>query len=386
MFYKVARIGRKKCIKMVDLLLFLRYAEVLDVSIHFMAMLLCCVPGERRKRPAIILEQVVMQQDRTWRDLLAEIIHSAHEKQRIATALGVNQVTLSRWANNQSRPRPQHHRKLLDAIPADRRQEFTELFTAEFPVRREDPAAEQDEEPVDEIPSAFYGRVFSAYTSTPRELRMTSILSLILQQMLSHLDVDREGIAVSVALCTTPSAGQPVLTLHEVTGRGTAPFSSHLNMQTYFLGVGTLAGFAVTYSRQHVIQNLREDTGFVHFLKTDFEESAMVYPIMFENGIAGCSIVSSTRRDFFTAIKQRLVQDYTNLMALALSPGHFYSSSQIRLRLLPPPEIQHRYFANFSQRLIANISRLSRQGVTRAEAETITLREIEEEILRQTEF
>src|SRR5690348_11138588 len=312
---------------MVDLLLFLRYAEVLDVSIHFMAMLLSCIPGERGKRPAIILEQVVMQQDKTWRDLLAEIIHSAHEKQRIAAALGINPVTLSRWATNQSRPRPQHHKKLLDAIPAERRQEFAELFAAEFPVKREDAAAEQSEEPVDEIPSAFYSRVFSAYTSTPRELRMSSILSLILQQMLSHLDVDGEGLAISIALCTAPSLGQPVLTLHESMGRGSQPFSSHLNMQTYFLGINTLAGFAVTNSRQHVIQNLREDTGFVHFLKTNYEESAMVYPIMFENGIAGCSIISSTRLNFFTDIKRRLVQDYTNLMALALSPGHFYSRS-----------------------------------------------------------
>ena len=327
-------------------------------------------------------EQAVMLQGRTWRDLLAEIIHNPHEKQRMAAALGVNQVTLSRWANNQSRPRPQHQRKLLDAIPVERKQEFAELFAAEFPATREVPV----EEPAEEIPSAFYGRVFSAYTSTPRELRMTSILSLILQQMLSHLDVDRDGLLISVALCTTPSPGQPVRTLHEFTGRGTPPFSTHLNMQTYFLGIGSMAAFAVAYSRQLVVQNLREEKGFAHFLRTDFEESAMVYPIMFENGIAGCSIVSSTRLNFFTPVKRRLVQDYTNLMALALNPGHFYQSSQISLRLLPPPEKQRKYFANFSQRLIATIARPGGQGVTRAEAEAITLREIEEEILQQSEF
>ena len=327
-----------------------------------------------------------MLQGRTWRDLLAEIIHNPHEKQRMAAALGINQVTLSRWANNQSRPRPQHHRKLLDAIPAERRQEFAELFAAEFPAAPGATVEEQGEEPLEEIPSAFYGRVFSAYTSTPRDLRMTSILSLILQQMLSHLDIDREGLSISVALCTTPSPGQPVRTLHEVMGRGTSPFGSHLNMQTYFLGVGTMAAFAVTYSRQLVIQNLREDKGFAHFLRTDFEESAVACPIMFENGIAGCSIVSSTRLNFFTPVKQRLVQDYTNLMALAFSPGNFYESSQISLRLLPPPEKQQKYFAGFSQRLIATIARPGGHGVTRAEAETITLREIEEEILSQQEF
>jgi hypothetical protein len=327
-----------------------------------------------------------MLQARTWRDLLAEIIHDTHEKQRIAAALGVNQVTLSRWANNLSRPRFQHHKKLLDAIPARHKQEFAELLAVEFPASREPIFNEQSEETIDEIPSAFYARIFSAYTSIPHELRIASILSLILQQMLSYLDIDQEGISISVALCTTPMAGQPVRTLHEFMGRGTPPFKSHLEMQTFFLGIGTMAGFVVTHSRQLVIQNLREEKGFAHSLKTDFEESAMVYPIMFENGIAGCSIVSSTRLDFFTTARQRLVQDYTNLMALALSPGHFYKSSQVNLRVLPDPEKQRKFFANFSQRLIATIGRLAGQGFSRAEAEALTLREIEEEILRQNEF
>lgn len=323
---------------------------------------------------------------RTWRDLLAEIIHDTHEKQRMAAALGVNQVTLSRWANNLSRPRSQHHKKLLDAIPDRHKQEFTELFAVEFPVSREPIINEQSEETVEEIPSAFYARIFSAYTNTPHELRITSILSLILQQMLSHLDVDQEGISIAVALCTAPPDDQPVRTLHEFTGRGTPPFKSHLEMQPFFLGIGTMAGFAVTHSRQLVIQNLREDKGFAHFLRTDFEESAMVYPIMFENGIAGCSIVSSTRLDFFTAARQRLVQDYTNLMALALSLDHFYKSSQVNLRVLPEPEKQYRYFTIYSQRLVATIGRLAGQGFSRAEVEAITLRKIEEEILHQNEF
>ena len=327
-----------------------------------------------------------MLQARTWRDLLAEIIHDTHEKQRIAAALGVNQVTLSRWANNLSRPRFQHHKKLLDAIPARHKQEFAELLAVEFPASREPIFNEQSEETIDEIPSAFYARIFSAYTSIPHELRIASILSLILQQMLSYLDIDQEGISISVALCTTPLAGQPVRSLHEFMGRGTPPFKSHLEMQTFFLGIGTMAGFVVTHSRQLVIQNLREEKGFAHSLKTDFEESAMAYPIMFENGIAGCSIVSSTRLDFFTTARQRLVQDYTNLMALALSPGHFNKSSQVDLRVLPDPAKQRKFFANFWQRLIATIGRLAGQGFSRAEAEALTLREIEEEILRQNEF
>ena len=328
-----------------------------------------------------------MQEARTWRDLLAEIIHNPHEKQRIAAELGVNQVTPSRWANNSSQPRPQHHKKLLDAIPTSYKQEFANLFAVDYPASREPIEDEQSEEPVEDIPSPFYSRIFSAYTSTAHELRITSILSLILQQMLSHLDTDQEGISVSVALCTTPpDERQPVRSLHEFTGRGTSPFKSHLEMQPYFLGVGTMAAFAVTHGRQLVIQNLREEKSFVHALKTDYEESAMVSPIMFENGIAGCSIVSSTRRDFFTLIRQRLVRDYTNLMSLALSASHFYKPTRVALRALPDLELQYKFFEHFSQRLVATISRVAGQGITRAEAESIALREVEEEILSRNDF
>ncbi|HKV58637.1 MAG TPA: hypothetical protein VJO32_10150 [Ktedonobacteraceae bacterium] len=327
-----------------------------------------------------------MQEGRTWRDLLAEIIRDPREKQRIAAALDVNPVTPSRWANGLSRPHAQHHKKLIEAIPARHRQEFAELFAVDYPTSREPIINEPGEEPVNEIPSTFYARIFSAYTSTPHELRITSILSLILQQMLSHLDIDQEGISISVALCTAPPEGEVVRSLHEFAGRGTAPFDSHLEMQPFFLGIGTMAGDVVTHGRQLVIQNLREEKGFALSLRTDFEESAMVYPITFENGIAGCSIVSSTRLDFFTPVRQRLVQDYTNLMALALSLYHFYKSSQVQLRVLPDPQKQREFFANFSQRLVATIVRLSGQGITRADAEAITLREIEEEILSQSDL
>lgn len=323
-----------------------------------------------------------MQQARSWRDVLAEIIKDAHEKQRMTQVLGVNQMTLIRWATNQSRPRYQHHKKLLDAIPAQFKQEFSVLFAEEFPESREQ-SSEQDEEPVEEIPSAFYARIFSAYTSAPRSLRSTSILALILQQMLSHLDTDQEGLSVSVAVCTAPQAGQPVRTLRETTGRGTPPFKSSQDLAPYFLGADSLAGYVVTHCRKMVIQNLKEDEGFAPYLRTDWEESAMGYPILFENRIAGCSLVASTRVNFFSPARQRLIQDYTNLMVMAADADDFYEQSDIELRLLPSPEEQKPYFAHFQQRVMVAITRLVAKGTTRRAAEEIAFREVEEEILQK---
>ncbi|GAC1567921.1 MAG: hypothetical protein NVS3B14_15440 [Ktedonobacteraceae bacterium] len=324
-----------------------------------------------------------MQQSRSWRDMLAEVIRDAHEKQHMAQALGVNQMTLVRWASNQSKPRYQHHKKLLDAFPAQHKQEFSVLFAEEFPESRE-PLSEQSEEPVEEIPSAFYARIFSAYTHSPRELRTSSLFSLVLQQMLSHFDTDQEGLSISVVLCTFPFPGQPVRSLHEHTGRGTSPFKSHAGLQPYFLGAESMAGFAVTHCRELINQNLREGAGYTPFLRTEWEESAMAYPILFENRIAGCSLVASTRVNFFTPTRQRLVQEYTNLMVLALDREDFYKPSDVALRVLPSQAEQQPFFARFQQRTIDTMTRLSaagNEGITRAAAEAIALREVEEEIL-----
>ena len=40
-----------------------------------------------------------------WREVLGQIIEDARERQRIASALGINPITLDRWANHTSKPR-----------------------------------------------------------------------------------------------------------------------------------------------------------------------------------------------------------------------------------------------------------------------------------------
>ena len=47
----------------------------------------------------------------SWRDLLKVIINDTHEKQRIASELGLNPVTLVRWTTQDIDPRPQNLRR-----------------------------------------------------------------------------------------------------------------------------------------------------------------------------------------------------------------------------------------------------------------------------------
>ena len=54
-----------------------------------------------------------MDRSTSWRELLGKIISDVHERQRIATTLGINPATLTRWAANETNPRPQNLRELL---------------------------------------------------------------------------------------------------------------------------------------------------------------------------------------------------------------------------------------------------------------------------------
>ncbi len=69
-----------------------------------------------------------MKEAQSWNELLAGIIRIPEERQRLAEALGVNQVTLTRWANGLAIPRVQHRRRLIDLVPAEYRESLKPNF------------------------------------------------------------------------------------------------------------------------------------------------------------------------------------------------------------------------------------------------------------------
>lgn len=323
-----------------------------------------------------------MQQPNSWRDLLKEVIENIVERQRIASALGVNPITLVRWADKQARPRLHYRQKLIDAMPAQIRQEFAASLAKEFPEDMQ-PATAGEEEPVPEIPSAFYARAFSAYTSTPHSLRSSSVFSIISQQMLAHLDAEQEGLFTSVIRCTRPAPGRAVRSLQEIIGRGTPPFKLYQEMQPMFLGIESLAGAAIMQFSKQINQNLKEDS-FRPALRTEFEESAMACPLTFEGRIAGCLLVSSTQLNYFTARRQQLVQDYTNLLILALRQEDFYDHSNIALVVMPPLQEQQPVFERFRALVVEVLNRPDNANISKSEAESIALQEIEEAIIQRS--
>src|SRR5579864_5095707 len=95
-----------------------------------------------------------------WRKLLENIIADAQERQRIANELGVNPVTLIRWARGETNPRQENLQRLLKALPAQQ-QTLTRLLTEEFPAF-DMPANEDWSE---HIPAEIYSRILNTYTN-----------------------------------------------------------------------------------------------------------------------------------------------------------------------------------------------------------------------------
>src|SRR5712692_3598287 len=132
----------------------------------------------------------------SWRELLGTIISNATEKERLANALGVRTVTLTRWVSGESVPRPQNIQQLLNALPQYRKV-LHELILQEFPM-----FAAASKDVVTDIPSVipleFYIRIVNTCAMTPRKQRFWSISTLILQQALGQLDPNRFGMAITI--------------------------------------------------------------------------------------------------------------------------------------------------------------------------------------------
>jgi len=317
----------------------------------------------------------------TWREFLGKIIKDPVEKQRIANELHVSIITLTRWVNNESRPRPHNLGMLIKALPNYRTQlvemiaeEFDEFATAPINI---------DNKP-EEIPASFYVRVFHANSELPLSLHSWSIADLILRQALEQLDPDRKGMAFIVAKCMPPTDDHIIHSLREIIGRGTRPWKRELEQNAILLGAESMAGYVVTTGRSITSQNLKEEKGIYPVHKAEWEVSATVHPIMRGGHIAGCLIASSTQPDYFLPSRTVLVQNYADLLVLTFEPKDFYDLECIRFGVLPRYDIQQSYLANFQDRVAQlMIDSLRKQRpLSRMEAEQIMWQRVENELLQ----
>jgi hypothetical protein len=331
----------------------------------------------------LLMDEKFMQYEaQSWRELLGHIISDPQEKQRLIDELDVSSITLTRWVNGETEPRPHNIRHLLSILS-----EYRDLFL--HLLNKEDwfhtVALSTTDLFITSIPSEFYTRILLTRATTMEHVRNWSLCQLILQHALQQLDPEYEGIALWVVLCMPLSGlSHKVRSLRETIGMGTPPWNNHLEQMGMFLGAESLAGNVVTLCRPAIIQNLDEEHNLIPTTKTEFEKSSAIYPILFGGRISGVFMVSSTQINSFLSLSRTtLIQQYADLLALAFEPEDFFAPEQVALGVMPSHEEQKKHFAHFRQ-LVTETLRLSasqHQPLTPIEADLLVWQKLEEKLL-----
>jgi transcriptional regulator with XRE-family HTH domain len=320
-------------------------------------------------------ERKPMQKPQSWREVLGNIIAEPQERYRIAKVLGISPVTLTRWVNGESNPRPHNLRGLLLALPTYRSQ-LALLIEKEF----DGISIPTDEELTAElttIPAEFYKQIHHTLPYLPDLLRFSTLGDLILQQALDQLDTNLQGMAISVACCMPPSLGGKVRSLRVRIGRGTPPWSHDLAQQAILLGAESLAGHVVSSGHMEINQQLGSRFNAAPGYQDSWEESAVAAPIMMGGKIAGSLLVSSARSGYFQVVHRSLVESYAELLALAFDPADFYEPELIELWPVPAPDEQKKRFTGFQQR-VAQV--MIQQRLKVVQAEMVVWQQIERDL------
>ena len=292
-----------------------------------------------------------MQEHSSWRILLGQLIHDPQERNRIANELGINPATLVRWAHNETNPRPQNLTQLLKVVASANRQKLQESIAEEFPEFGIKINEDIVEDTSIEIPSTTYSSVLHTYVTTPKRQRFWLVSNLILQEALRQLDPNLLGMTISIAQCVKPRDGNKVRSLREHVGRGTHPWRATMRHEVAYLGIESLAGYALSSANLLSIQDRSDKPMFYPARWLDWEESSAVCPIMREGRFAGSLIVSSTQPGYFLSYRETLIKNYAELLVLAFEPEDFYELSDIQLALMPEFEVQEQYFQTIRQRV-----------------------------------
>jgi len=321
-----------------------------------------------------------MQESPTWRTVLADILKRPGERQRIAGALGINQLTLKRWVQNQTDPRPRYLQQLLTLIP-EQQTVLRSLLEQEFSEIRL--SAGVAEEGLQEIASPFYAEMLQMLATLPPEQHPWSIRKRILQQAFDHLDPSGRSLWMTLARCVPPSTAHKMRSMQVMMGVGQPPWGGDLNQQTVFFGAESIAGRVASTGQPVIIENLQE-TRLMAPPNMPRLGSLSVYPLQRAGRIAGTFSIMRSEPGNFLMSCQTLIQQYSNLVALTFALEGCYALQDIELYVMPLPPLQVPYLASFRQRVLEVMreANITQQPITNEQAEQAVWHHIEDELAR----
>lgn len=253
----------------------------------------------------------------SWRDILIEICDSPQKKQDIAERVGsVSVRTIDRWLSGTHKPQKDETVRKLAEISDEMRAALEQEFPEAFQMTR---ALLSRVEGIG-VPAEFYHRTLLAYAYVPRMSRRWTIFRLVANQMIQHLDPNRAGL---VLLYCDPHSQTP---FEEGIGN---TYWSLRQLQESPVKVTSEADSwlvqAVTTGRPFFIQSCASSARFppTFLLKRDIIQSMGFVPLHRSGVFGGGVLLCSCEEDFFTPLRQTLIEEYCCLLSLMLSGSDF---------------------------------------------------------------
>lgn len=323
---------------------------------------------------------MITQETRSWQAVLQGIIAVPKERQRLANELGINTITLTRWAKQDSHPQRSYLARLVKVVHPHQRAELLNALLVAYPDMQD----KLMEETSEFVPSSFFRQILKDRASTIETMRPWQLSNAVLNEALRLLDPHQLGMAITPALCMPPVDGK-ILSLREHGGRGTDPWNADLEHESIFLGMNSLAGHVVQSGRALSIRDVQKERYIPVFAHPPgMEVSAAAAPIWLEGRIAGCLLASSTQLEHFTQTRLDLLISLASIYSLSLKPADFYPHQMVQLRYVPRPHVQEPHLQTFRQRVTSLMIQAGRRGevINNGEAENQAWQELELELIR----
>ncbi len=334
-----------------------------------------------RKKGKSELFVVDNKKNLTWRELLKSLTSDPKEQQRITEVLGINAMTLRRWINNETNPRPQNLRLLLNALPHHRRQ-LVALLAVEFPTFKRETTTPDDSE-AGLIPAEFYARLMNNYASVSQHLRASTVSKLILQQMVKQFDPDLDGLLILIAQCVSPMSGRKVQSLRLTEGRGTHLWSTYVEQHPQFFGAESLVGYAVSSRHLTVLASRKEYVQAFPYDQIQGAESAVAAPILLADQTVGGIYLVSMQANYFSPLYVSLLQKYVELLCLAFEKDDFFPLPEIVLGVMPSADRQLPLLTTFQAGVKQEMIRAANESktITCIQAERMVWQQLEKKLL-----
>ena len=315
-----------------------------------------------------------MSEPHTWHELLAKIIKNPQEKERIATALGIHPLTLTRWVRSEATPHQGSLHRLFEAVPELRPLLADELRALSPPLAEVSQRA---------IPVTFYSHILELYRTSLDDLRCWPICTAVLHEACNQLAPSEAELGISVVRCMAPSQGSIIRCLQEYVGLNTFHSRKQVEQRVRFFGAESLAGYVVANCHSVMIADLNSEQRLPHQLPEQ-ACSAAAFPLLHANRIAGCLLIWSTEPGYFRSpALLDLFQSYAALLALAFDPEDFYEPRSIALEIMPSLQAQQTYLVTNRQYIKSLLGKaaMDRHTTSYSQAEQRAWWQLAEELL-----